>query len=392
MNNYGIFHQNSFSQQAEEKLLLPVFDLCAGEEDELLARRIIALYPGQDETNKTHAITRLMSLIWKNHLGNKKLDIFKKLELYLRATGQRDHYVHQFEVFLLGWNIFTLFSKKLENFPSCLGVRDSKQLLDWWLLTSMGHDIGYPAGKVSKMVGDLSELFNELGATKISSLCSSLVKNMEKRDESDQLPLLADILSDEGKQVEEVVKSGIMATMQVNDEDAEKILLKLRKNHDHGYISAMLIGKGLKNNAEECTFNGENLIGLKKVLSAIALHTSKIDNSNIIEKLDLYRNPFAYILFLADNIQEWSRPECNVSKYPVFVLDYFSLESSAIKLKMVLKLNNWSPQLVEEEITYIKDKQALLNMMPKPDLDVMIQIDFLATEEKINSQKIICKL
>jgi hypothetical protein len=83
----------------------------------------------------------------------------KDFEPILRRKGMpyRDHFIHSFNVFLLGYYII---NKLNESHPdrNYFGTREQ----DWnltWMLTSTFHDVAYPVQETESWLNDLFEKF-----------------------------------------------------------------------------------------------------------------------------------------------------------------------------------------------------------------------------------------
>ena len=130
-------------------------------------------------------------------------------------------------------------------------------------------------------------------------------------------------------------------------------LIRQNLQTDHGFVSAKLLAYLLLNAMK----SGSGVAPLKQeklelILSAVALHNRKEDKA-ITGAIEFDVNPFAYILFISDNLQEWLRPPPEGTIYPEFILDKVIIFDAEIQLHFILRKEDWTDKLVEDEKNYL---------------------------------------
>lgn len=222
----------------------------------------------------------------------------------------RDHYSHSAYVFALGLAVYAGDEAYRRNFDRFYGYSDGEgtlRFLQYWGLTSLFHDIGYPFQLVHEQMKAYSQ---ELWGNSVSNpyvsfgnlsaflaLDTDTAAALQKalgapRAFSDLNELFAYTLH---------VREGY-------DFSALCGLLKERvvrqpKFMDHGYFSAVILARKSLENAQ-FTVGAEWL----DVLGAILLHNNlnKYDIAGA-HRIAPQEQPLAYLLILCDELQAWDR-------------------------------------------------------------------------------------
>ena len=91
---------------------------------------------------------------YENRLEETKSDEYRIREGALQSiTDYRDHFVHSFHVFVLGYHIFKMW-KEDGITPLDFTQDDPNRYLKTWFVASIYHDVGYPAEKLEILVED----------------------------------------------------------------------------------------------------------------------------------------------------------------------------------------------------------------------------------------------
>jgi len=365
----------SFSHKAELSLInLLLYEI---DEFDYEVRRCLAQYPGSSLENKIRGIIKISKLLLKDHYCSIDLKCFETFERFLRAAGKRDHFIHQFEVFLLGWAILRYYFK-IENDTE--NIRDK---FNWWLITALSHDIGYPVKASIDISKKLENIYNNRNTNSISKIFNNSYTNLSnKLHLSDKYVIRTQggVSSFVNKALYQIIKSR---------KDSKALTDCMKKELNHGYNSALLLYDGLFFEGKKEKIIHDTNASL--ACSAIILHSvSHKTHPNIIDKIDIKENPFAYVLYLVDCLQEWDRPDDIDSNYPEFILDDFKIISSTntIKIKFILKHNNWNEYLVNEQIEYISKKEEIINSMNTKNQRFNIKVKYTCTNLKLNENSI----
>ncbi|MEN4005926.1 MAG: GAF domain-containing protein [Methanobacteriaceae archaeon] len=191
----------------------------------------------------------------------------------------REHFIHQFNVFLLGYYLINKKSplrKKLINHLQKINPDYTlEDVLKVWFITAMFHDFNY---SVEKMESWLKNYFLRV------ALPSRFYINW------------ADIFTSY-----EIEKMNLIELIYSNSDKSKDEIANIIKDafigkHDHGIICGLMLMDIL--DVEEGL--------LKEACCAIALHTKTVYSK--LEKLKIDNFPFAFLLVFCDNAQEWGRP------------------------------------------------------------------------------------
>jgi len=191
----------------------------------------------------------------------------------------REHFIHQFNVFLLGYYLINKksplrkkFISHLQNINPDYNLED---VLKVWFITAMFHDFNY---SVEKMEDWLESYFLRVA---VPSRFHISWADIFIQYEIEKINLIELIYSSSGKSKDEIANI-------IKDSFIEK--------HDHGVMCGLMLMNIL--DVEDAL--------LKEACCAIALHTKTVYSR--LEKLKIDHYPFAFLLVFCDNAQEWGRP------------------------------------------------------------------------------------
>lgn len=253
-------------------------------------------------------------------LSNEYIGIIEDLERFeglLRMDIRyRDHFIHQFQVFLLGYyminhnaNLQNLLVEYLKE-KGCSESNEDllDQVITCWFLSSMFHDIAYPIEKTNKLLGSYlkaaflkrdfhyeareitpEELLKELRLTIPWGNFLGIYDGIFDYYKT----ILCDLICE---RIEGDVKQSITKTL----------IQQIVKNQNHGLFSALIL--------MHCSY--ENLPPEKKIIVreaalSMALHTPEIYREIFMAKRGLLSPkefPFGFLLVFCDNAQQWRRP------------------------------------------------------------------------------------
>ena len=245
----------------------------------------------------------------------------------------RDHYSHSVYVFLLGLAIYEnneAYQECYKNFyQSKLGKDESihHHFLQYWGLTSLFHDIGYPFELPFEQVASYFEVDKKKRAGKPFLAYQALAE--QTRINENLKRVLAEIYRKEGKSAQETVFTDTndlfafdlankLSDVYCFSRESMREILSNKPSHpdqfgyymDHGYFSALILFKKL---FEELSVTpNSNMID---AMTAIILHNSLYKFSVAYYKDEKIKNiplkpelhPLAYMLMLCDELQAWDR-------------------------------------------------------------------------------------
>jgi len=252
-------------------------------------------------------VTNSLKELWvKRHEKQVTFLIFEDFEkmenMLFMIPSYRGHYIHQFNVFLLGYFILT---ELIKNRCIKQNINNISQFTDFtWMLSSTFHDMGYPIQEIEDLFQKYIDMF-----LKIQTPFSVNIETILTQNFYDYIRYLAEIHYQ-------------MFTLNQNQWFIERerkrdykfydlILTKLREK-DHGVIGALLLMHSV--------LTKENLVNrlgwldrdfAKSILPAchaISLHNLKDIN------ISFENQPYAFLLVLCDELQDWGRSKENNNK------------------------------------------------------------------------------
>jgi hypothetical protein len=255
--------------------------------------------------------------------------------LYSTSAGKyyRDHTEHQLRVAVLGDFLLEqdLGKGTLLTHISDLTELDKDLIKEevWWVM-GLIHDIGYPLQKMTTSIN--YSLLNQI--LKCYPMLDLDVVPFEINISSKKTkPYLKFITEGLSKEAQKLIKtttkddlSGIsipqVQHFQSSSKGHEEFKFKSEIELDHGVVGALSLLKSL-GTPEEIKENRDELEGYIKAAQAIALHNFK----DHLPDYNFDNNPLAFLLVLADEMQEWGRP------IPLQIRDsYFTTEMKKITL------------------------------------------------------------
>jgi hypothetical protein len=259
------------------------------------------------------SITKSISKIQKN---------FKIYEdLLFELPNYRDHFIHQFQVFLLGTIIIDKINNlasdyRLKNFSeyynSSLNIPSDTRLPDGydlaniaWFITSAYHDIAYPVERSEEI---FNKLFTNMMGIDDKNILTKI--NLEKLcyegGYGRQINQLCDLYTSiKTKSADQWKYNTEQVTDILIDEFFRKYVYELiLERRDHGVLGSLI----LIHNSDPGD-DGYSTVIYPSAL-AIALHNDlfkKIKHKNTNSTIKFESNPLAFLLRYCDLIQDWGR-------------------------------------------------------------------------------------
>ncbi len=361
----------SLTNRAREQLIEPLLDLLYyGDKKELVLWELSS-YPHRNTAKKIKIIENLAGIILPEIELSNLLKVLRDFGNYHISVGRREHFIHQFEVFLLGWAVIRTIAQE-KDYKILFDMSD-REVFKLWMMIALVHDLGQPLQQHPKIINKLATLYQRLGADSIAKKYKDILKG--SITETEPIPnIVNDLRKKCGNNNYELLIQGVARSVNKTIDEAKVILEILEKNLDHGYMSALILG-GNVTFSNTSAFPTESMF--KQALSAVALHNFHKYNSDIIEDLTFNNNPFAYFLFLIDNIQDWSRKIIQTPDWPTIFLQQFITKGKNIKLDIVLRHDTWPDKLVQdvkEDITNIKER--VLKKLNGPNTSRVLEIQY----------------
>lgn len=245
--------------------------------------------------DRYESVQSAISELWVSSDKNPSLfKATKDFEPILRRKDlpYRDHFLHSFNVFLLGYYIINKLHEGYDD-KNYFGTREQ----DWnltWMLASTFHDVAYPVQETESWLNDLFEKFlgvNPNFSLNIAQIVPSIyidfmkmLSRHQRYHRRDDLALADDLLRIDWFYYNEL-GSGLM-----------------RKNH--GVLGALMlchrmaIREGFLEQPSPLDFLKNHL----PACHAISVHALESIPVNFT------KHPFAYLLILCAELQDWGRP------------------------------------------------------------------------------------
>ena len=372
----------SLSQIAEMRILdsLPDIGFLA---DPYVQRRL-ASYVAAGPVQKDKLILELLDFFWgKSSDWNQVFSAFKDFDQVLLLLGRKGHFVHQFEVFMLG---LTLIDRVLRLKPSAItkfGFNSSEKILFTWLLTSTAHDIGLPFALSKFLISNFTRYYKKLKMTVLSSKFRKIARVYKIGNEPDLIEVTIGTKR-AGKcktlNIEDLILGEIKTVLRVTKKEAKNLQDSLRSSNNHGYVSSLILCRiYFEDQRNSKSWRTE---GLKKAACAVALHALPKKHESNIKKMNFYSNPFAFVLTLVDNLQDWERSDGQNQLWPSYHLMDFSVSNNQIHIFYLIEHRNWTKRVRNRVEKSLREKERKLRLIPRPNppLNLEITIDFTTNE------------
>jgi hypothetical protein len=262
-------------------------------------------------------------------------------EILNELRGYRDHFTHQFQVFLLGYYIIRriehLSKNPKKNIPSFyedysqamqMGIgnvpADKKDLaLKAWLLTSTFHDIAVPVQEIQRWLHiTLYTFFEKEGNKCVPDVpVQNIFLDNEKYFE--YLNDLVDLASSLKLWNQNIISKTKFQSI---------ILSSVSQNKDHGTLSSVVLRKSEKNRSPGIIFPSALAIALHKEVGR------KLQLQNI--SIEYSKLPTFALLAFCDLIHEWGRNLIPKNKKNIQNMEgYFQKKSDVTLLDIIVTDN-----------------------------------------------------
>ena len=248
----------------------------------------------------------------------------------------RDHFLHMFHVFYLGYLILNgWWNKKVSFFENL----DENTVLKIWFIASIQHDIAYPVEKTESWVPSFPK--------------EALDLDVEIRSMFDWSPII--LVGENGLYIEKITERFI--TPLKNNLNNEEIFLKqvafrnwlneqILEKHDHGVLSSLSI--------LNFGWREEDLEYVYDAALSVALH-NYWKNPDITQgELAFSSYPLAFLLTYCDTAQEWGRAQAEPHNKNLRLVDtsvkFSKLEVNSAETIVVLsyEIEEWCRKNIKD--------------------------------------------
>lgn len=260
--------------------------------------------------------------------------IYREFEPILFKGGRyRDHFVHQYLVFLTGLPIISQFKPNIATYFSQIdGIAEKLINIEKsWLIASTFHDIGYP---IQRLDGWLKIFFTDFLNIKTKPLYIDMSLILHERNYLLNLYKLSEYL----------YKLYRMDNPMLEQDYLHVFWSKKFLEKNHGVLSSLIlldkyeisIGPGSKK-FSQATFLSQILPSAV----AIALHDSEVYTEEIIPQIIFEKDPISFILTYSDTVQEWGRPVApNIIQQPSYIplLTRYDVDNQKVSVTLTYKI------------------------------------------------------
>ena len=297
----------------------------------ILSETIKTFMADPSKENAYAVYTAFFDIYRLGNQGKSFVDLLDLLRAYEEnaaavVEGQRDHYVHSVNVFLLGICIYeqnSIVRDAVSNDIAISGNKlfstDTEEFLVRWGIASLFHDIGYPMEIINRQVNSFISFVAADENREIGPFVSYIDfgKLNRIRTSGHENVFTVDGFNYNQSIPTDLLAYGIARKLNANPDDIKKtvdgFLGVMQKNGfvDHGYYSAIIV---LKWYGEILLEAGEQSLLRNQIVDAAAAIYLHNAYKNVFQKkpfelgpLKVRCFPLAYLLILCDEAQEWNR-------------------------------------------------------------------------------------
>lgn len=185
----------------------------------------------------------------------------------------------------------------------------------------------------------------------------------------------------------------LCSALKIKKDGADKLLNRLKQRLDHGYIGAIILSSAvLKSHLDYFNGNWDKVESsklyqaLQAAIAAIAIHNFQYKMDR--KRVNLESNFYAYLLYLIDNIQDWSRSPAAVDEWPKYWLSSFERKDENLRIDIEYRLyhDSWTNSMEKRVNKGLrKKKEAVAGLQPPSDpLGMTIAVKYNSSHPKIN--------
>lgn len=396
-----VFPAYSLAQQAEQKIIRRLLKQRFFEDDE--TRRLLANYHRAEFSRKEDLILALTKRLWEKNSLSDISYVLRDFDSILGALEKKGHFIHQFEVFLLGWHFISILLES-NKMPS-LGNKRYKpdEYFVAWLLVSTTHDLGYPFELGNRIAEKFSSMYKDLGLDELSKRYLGLYKDYTLLDERNLM-----MVKTRGRSggsgvstdLQQIIRNSIERTLKIGTKDSDSLMRWLAKKKNHGLISAFILCHAFIKSlfrVRQSISPGRRKTLMKimeTAVPAVALHALPVSiRARHIKRIKFETHPVAYILLLIDELQEWSRSLRASEIWPYYTLFDFSSDKDSLMLNYQIRHKSWSAATETAFRKALCEKRRRLRSLsrPKPPINFELTANF-SSDHGLNFKPISLKL
>lgn len=329
----------------ERKTMDKIFDLKKVLYRDILIKFINAHLTKRDD--EYEFANNVFSTLWDRYIQIPYSEFLKRYEPALlhifEERKYRDHYLHQFQVFLLGISIIDAFFEKNQK---NIEWTEGSELI--WLIVSSFHDMTYPIQLYDNWSEDFfKEMFKtekKFGALELKS------RFIEENFLSCMNHIIERLYDIHIKKLEKEQDA-----IGIKNKLVKHFFEKIAAEKNHGLLGGVALLK-IVHNRKLCKKNRFEKYFVPSAL-AIFLHDiwSKDDKlrKDFLPHINFEDDPISFLLILCDSIQEWGRPSKSSKNKDIFYLEEFTIIPPDVNI--IIRIRN------NTDDGTVKNKQKELN-------------------------------
>jgi hypothetical protein len=372
--DFSLFDSGMFSATAEKKLIDRL--LKAPFVDDPRLRMRLASYVLQEAWERDRIVLQLAKFFFREDFPAGLFAVEREFDFVLGATGRRGHFVHQFEVLVFGWALIDMLFNYDARVHEAFHFTTKREIFSVWLATSLVHDFGYPLQMGSDVMKKFSEWYRALGMSEVADLYTAAQEQYDTKKTEGLKRLASQSWRESG--VRAVVLEGLQEALGFDQPTAEDLLRDIESEKTHGHSAAMLLCARCFQSWQDRGISAVtplDMTRLKFSTAAICLHDLSDTLYKYRGKIEFWRNPYAYVLFLVDNLQDWSRDLRRNEGWPSYNLVKVEEGDGSLGLSYILTYDKWTPELEQKAKDSIEEKSKKLALLARPDPPLNFRID-----------------
>ncbi len=361
----------SLTAETEKKIIRRL--ICQEFFADPVIQRPIATYYRARPSEKDELILELMKAFWERFSLVDFFNVFRDFDTVFVSMGKKGHFIHQFEVFLLGWCLISelLESRRWSDFE--VNYSEPRDVFSIWLMSATVHDLGYPLEEAGGIIRNFRTLYRKLGMLRLADRYAEINREYNLEDEASLVRL--DLDGNGPVDFVGLILGHVREELSISVSETKKIRNSLLKENNHGLISAVLLYRScleafLKKRDWQGFKKSKLSDMLKLATTAITLHSLPKGLQHYIGEIRIEKNPFAYLLFLVDNLQEWSRSLRRSDKWVSYSLTDFASCEDTVKLSYLVRHRGWIGRIERDFLKSLSEKRKRIDLLRRPKTPV----------------------
>jgi len=279
-------------------------------------------------------VDKTIKLIFNNKKFRYSSEPYLRLKFYEPLlSGTREHYLHSFQIMLMGCIIIDKFYKEFVRYYKNVFPNERDFSIEYiWMMVSIFHDIGYPSQKADDLIGELYGYREEIDITGLDKIANK----------ADYLQAAIQLQSFIRHCCCPRIRNNWSPEMVEDEDSSIKDILRehLIIHRSHGVTSCFQFITKLLRESKATSNRPFRPLIVKHVIPAVA--SIALHDRSIWEKfrklkifpINICRFPFAVLLIFLDSLHDWKR-NSSYEEVPDFtVFDGFVFKNNCVEVKV----------------------------------------------------------